>query len=70
MFAMEVMTIDDIVEWDWYFGENVEICWMGFPKFTGYIKSIDEDRFSTYNLISEAMKYLVSRWMLEVSICF
>ena len=66
---MKVMAIDEIVEWDWYFGENVKIGWMGLPKFTSYLKSIDEDGTSTYNLIFEAVKYLVSRWMLEVSIC-
>ena len=64
---MEMMTIDDVVEWDWCFGEDVKICWMGFPKFASYMKSIDKAGCSTYNLISEAMKYLILRWMLEVS---
>jgi hypothetical protein len=39
---------------------------MGFSKFASYMKSIDEYGSSTYDLISEAMKYLVARWMLEV----
>ena len=53
---MEVMIINDVVERDWSFGEDVKMFWMRFLKFTSDIKSINEYGSSTYNLISETMK--------------
>lgn len=66
--VVQVVAVVDVVEIHGRFGEDVESGGVGFAKSLRSVQGIDEDRGPAYDAVTQAMKDLKPRRMLEVSI--